>query len=127
MLKKTKEPIKAQLWFKQAIGQQEKLLMKQALARYLVDTGQHDEWPKPSVDACLEALPYFQKMAPRWAKVAKENFHPSTFPAHQAYFDQICNSLRSKRELKALVKEELAKLRCVDVTEKGGDTEDENP
>ena len=28
MLKKEKEPIKAQLWFKQTVGQQEKLLMK---------------------------------------------------------------------------------------------------
>ena len=101
--------------------------MKQALARYLVDTGQQDDWPKHGVDTCLEVLPYFQKLAPRWSKVHKGNFHPTSFPAHQAYYDQLCNTLRSKRELKGMVKEELAKLRPGDVTEHGGDSEDEHP
>ena len=127
MDKKTKEPIKAQLWFKQTVGQQEKLLMKQALARYLVDTGLQDDWPKHGIDTCLEVLPYFQKLAPRWGKVNKNNFHPASFPAHQAYYDQLCNTLRSKRELKGMVKDELARLRPEDVTEHGGDSEDEHP
>ena len=92
-----------------------------------MDTGQEDNWPKHGIDTCLEVLPYFQKKAPRWSKVHKGNFHPSTFPAHQAYFDQLRNSLNSKRELKSIVKEELAKLKPEDVTEQGGDTDDEHP
>ena len=101
--------------------------MKQALARYLVETGQEDNWPKHGIETCLEVLPYFQKKAPRWNKVHKGNFHPNSFPAHHAYYDQVCNSLKSKRELKSMVKDELRKLKPEDVTEQGGDTEDEHP
>jgi len=101
--------------------------MKQALARYLVETGQEDNWPKHGIETCLEVLPYFQKKAPRWNKVHKGNFHPNSFPAHHAYYDQVCNSLKSKRELKSMVKDELRKLKPEDVTEQGGDTEDEQP
>ena len=105
----------------------EKVFMKQALARYIVETGQQDDWPKHGVDTCLAILPHLQKLAPRWAKVNKQNFHPGTFAAHQVFYDQMCNSLRSKRELKGLVKDEMDKLRHETVTEHGGDTDDEAP
>ena len=101
--------------------------MKQALARYIVETNQQDDYPEPCVDTCLKVLPYLVKMVPRWKVVHKENFHPNTFAAHQAYLDQMRNTLKSKRELKGMVKDALHSLMPGTVSEHGGDSEDEEP
>ena len=124
MQTKKSRSIKAHSWFYQAIGNQEKLSMKHALAVYLVETNQTDDLPEACTDTYLRLLPYVAKLEARWGKVNKDNFHPTSFTAHQGYADTIRNTLKSKRELKSHIKDVEDKLRQETVTEHGGDTDD---
>ena len=69
-------------WFYVEPKIKEKLLFKQALVQYIVDTDPKRKPPKATVTTYRALLPYVHKEVPRWKAVTADNFNTNQYPAH---------------------------------------------
>lgn len=72
-------------WWKEEPDGPTKLLIKQALANYIVKNGLKDNLPTAIKSVYLAILPEMGKLDERWKKVNEENFEQGKYPAHASF------------------------------------------
>ena len=93
-IKKDKKP-----WKDEQPTPGDRILMNNALAAYLIDTGQTEEYPAGGITTVRAMIPYLQKEDPRWKNVIASRVTTTGCAVYNKLCEQVRNTLLSTRDI----------------------------